>query len=508
MTTALPSYTTSRDVTHAGGSPIHSLPDGRIDQPSENCLPMPLLNDVHSALNPTDVACIERPATVGELQELVRASARASRPLSCAGGRHAMGGQQFAHGELHIDTTGLKSVVAADAERGLLRIEAGATWPEIIAATHAMTTSGGVRWSIRQKQTGVDDVTLGGSISANAHGRGLAMQPLVEDIEDLTLVDPHGDLVQCSRKENTELFSLAVGGYGLFGIICAATLRLTPRRRVMRLVDVLDLSDAMNAVRRRFEQGCLYGDFQFVIDPRDPAFLQRGVFACYRPVDDPEPGASDDQAADLQPDAWLRLLRLAHDDKAAAFRLYAQHYVGTHGRHYWSDTMQLSTYLPNYADFLAAQAPSAASVPTIRETLVIGEHYVPHDNLGPYMAAAGAVLRAHGVEVIYGTIRSILRDTTSFLPWAKDDYACIIFNLRTRHDDAGRRSTGKAFQGLIDAALELNGTFFLTYHRYATREQLLRAYPRLPDFLAAKRRYDPEGRFVSDWYVHMRSVLG
>lgn len=470
---------------------------------------MPLLNDVHSALNPTDVAHIERPATLSELQALVRAAAQAGRQLSCAGGRHAMGGQQFARGELHIDTTGLRSVIAADAERGLLRIEAGATWPDIIAATHAMTTSGGVPWSIRQKQTGVDDVTLGGSISANAHGRGLAMQPLVEDIEDLTLVDARGDLVDCSRQENTELFSLAVGGYGLFGIICAATLRLAPRRRVVRLVDVLDLSDAMNAVWRRFEQGCLYGDFQFVIDPRDPAFLQRGVFACYRPVDDPEPAATDDQAADLQPDAWLRLLRLAHDDKAAAFRLYAQHYLGTHGSHYWSDTMQLSTYLPNYADFVAAQAPSAASaVPATPETLVIGEHYVPRDCLGPFMAAAGAVLRARGVEVIYGTIRSILRDTTSFLPWARDDYACIIFNLRTRHDDTGRRSTAEAFRGLIDAALELDGSFFLTYHRHATREQLLRAYPRLPNFLTAKRRYDPEERFVSDWYAHMRSMLG
>jgi FAD/FMN-containing dehydrogenase len=470
---------------------------------------MPLLNDIHSALNPTKVSRVEQPASVGDIQTLVRDAGRARYSLSCAGGRHAMGGQQFAHGHLHVDTRNLRSVIATDTARGLLHIEAGANWGEVIEATRTMTSPDGARWAIRQKQTGVDAVTLGGSISANAHGRGLAMQPLVEDIEDLTLVDAQGDLLRCSRSENAELFSLVVGGYGLFGIVCAVTLRLTRRRRVVRLVDVLDLSDAMNAAWRRYGQGCIYGDFQFVIDPADPAFLQRGVFASYLPVDDEGEEGEDDTAADLQPDAWLHLLRLAHVDKATAFRLYAQHYVGTHGRRYWSDTMQLSTYLPHYAEFLAAQAKSEGPAAEVEpETLVIGEHYVPHDRLDRYMAAASAVLRDQGVEVIYGTIRSILRDTTTFLPWAKQDFACIVFNLRTRHDASGRGRTASAFRGLIDAALDLDGSFFLTYHRYATREQLLRAYPNLPDFLAAKRRFDPQDRFISDWYLHQRKLLG
>jgi FAD/FMN-containing dehydrogenase len=468
---------------------------------------MPRLNDVHSALNPTDVERIERPESVAALQALVRAAVSEGRALSCAGGRHAMGGQQFASGERHVDMTGLNAVLAADASKGLLCIEAGATWPQVIAATRAMPAPGGGTWAIRQKQTGVDDVTVGGSISANAHGRGLQMGPLIDDIEDLTMVDARGGLVHCSRSENAELFSLVAGGYGLFGIVCAATLRLSPRRRVLRLVDVLDLSDAMNAVWRRVEQGCLYGDFQFVIDPRDPSFLQRGVFACYRPFDDPTAPQTDDTAADLKPGAWLELLRLAHKDKAAAFRLYAQHYLGTHGNRYWSDSMQLSTYLPGYAEYLAAHG-DAGSAPAVRETLVIGEHYVPRDRIAAYMEAAREVLRSNGVEVIYGTIRSILRDTTSFLPWARDDYACVVFNLRTPHDAAGQSRTADAFRGLIDAALDLDGSFFLTYHRHATRAQLLRAYPRLPQFLALKRRYDPDERFVSDWYRHVLAVLG
>jgi FAD/FMN-containing dehydrogenase len=497
---------------------------------------MLVLNDVHSQLNPTPVDRVLRPASVDDVRAAITQARRRSQPLSIAGGRHAMGGQQFAAGALHLDMTGLADVIGADAERGLLHIGAGATWPRILAAANAMrgpsvapgrpkpltahwdtkwplqgrggserSERGGTdhrAWAIRQKQTGVDEVTLGGSIAANAHGRGLLMPPLVDDIESLVVVDAQGRVLRASRDENAELFSLVVGGYGLFGVVVSATLRLVPRQRVQRLVDVLDLRDAMHAVRRRVDDGCTYGDFQFAIDPRDRGFLMRGVFACCRPVDDPIDHTHDDPGAtaDLSSDAWLELLRLAHTDKAAAFRLYAQHYLGTHGRTYWADAMQLATYLPSCADFIE---PSNAP----RETLVIGEQYVPRDHIADYMERAREVLLRTGTEVIYGTIRSILRDTTSFLPWARDDYACVVFNLRTPHTDAGRARTGEAFRGLIQAALDLDGSFFLTYHRHATREQLLQAYPRLPEFLARKLEHDPSEAFQSDWYRHVRGLI-
>ena len=460
-------------------------------------------NDVHSRLNPTRLAAIARPTTLDELRRVIVEARAKSLRVSIAGGGHAMGGQQFAAGSVNIDTTGLTRVLKSDAGRGHLTIEAGADWPCIMAAARAMGPGPGGDWGIRQKQTGVDAVTLGGSISANAHGRGLFMQPLGEDIEDLTLVDARGEVVLCSRTSHPELFSLVVGGYGLFGAIYAATLRLSPRLRVRRIVDIIDLDDAMNAVYRRFKEGCLYGDFQFVIDATDDSFLQRGVFACYRPA---KPGeAQPDAAADLSPDAWLKLLKLAHDDKKTAFKLYAQHYVGTDGNTYWSDEMQLSTYLPTYAEFLQGTRDETAA--GVRETLVIGEHYVPRDAIKAFMTSARDVLRAHGSEVIYGTIRAILRDTTSFLPWAKDDYACVIFNLRTPHTEAGLKRTADTFRALIDAAIGLGGSYFLTYHRHATRAQVEACYPRFREFLMRKRACDPDEVFTSDWYVHYRDLF-
>ena len=462
-----------------------------------------LLNDVHSRLNATAVAQIERPRTLADLQAIVSLARARHLKISVAGGRHAMGGQQFAAASLHIDTTGLDRVLDADPVRGLLHIEAGADWPKIIAATHGMEPHAGTGWGIRQKQTGVDAVCLGGSISANAHGRGLLMQPIGDDIENLTVVNARGEAVVCNRAQNAGLFSLVIGGYGLFGIIYSATLRLAPRRRVKRIVDIIDLDDAMNAVFRRAGEGCIYGDFQFVIDNADESFLKRGVFACYKPSAAPE--STSGATADLAPDTWLKLLKLAHDDKQAAFRLYAQHYLGTDGNHYWSDTMQLSTYIPSYADFLDGTRAADDTQPA-KETLVIGEHYVPREQLLDFMARAREVLRGFGTEVIYGTIRAIMRDTVSFLPWAREDFACVIFNLRTPHTDAGFARTAGTFRALTDASIALGGSFFLTYHRYATVAQVEACYPQFRGWLRRKIAHDPDELFTSTWYTHYRDA--
>ncbi len=125
----------------------------------------------------------------------------------------------------------LNRILAFDAERGLVEVESGMQWPELlrhlVARQHGMPR----QWGVTQKQTGANLFTIGGSVSVNCHGRGLAMPPIVADVDSLRVLRADGTLVRCSRSENTDLFQLVIGGYGLFGAIYSVTLRLTPGPR-------------------------------------------------------------------------------------------------------------------------------------------------------------------------------------------------------------------------------------------------------------------------------------
>lgn len=448
-----------------------------------------IVNDVHSRLNQTEVAEV---VEVQSLEQLVAAVGRTGdlgRAVCLAGGRHAMGGQQFLTGGTLLDTRPMKRVLGLDAERGLVEVEAGIQWPELVERL------AGTPWGIRQKQTGADRLTLGGSVSANSHGRGLVFPPLVEDVERLQLVSPDGSLVLCSRDENADLFRLVVGGYGLLGAIYSVTLRLAPRQKLERVVEVVEIDGLLDAFDQRIAGGFLYGDFQFAVDERSEDFLRRGVFSCYRPVDPDTPIPAGQRA--LAREDWQRLLWFAHADKTRAFEEYARHYLATSGQIYWSDLHQLADYVDGYHEVLDATA--GAAVPA---TEMISELYVPRRRLADFMVAVADDFRRHGVDVIYGTIRLIERDEDTFLAWATDRFACVIFNLHTVHSEAGIAHSASAFRRLIDCAIERRGSFFLTYHRWASLEQVEACYPQFGEFLRLKRAHDPDEVFQSDWYRH------
>ena len=138
---------------------------------------------------------------------------------------------------------------------------------------------------------------------------------------------------------------------------------------------------------------------------------------------------------------------------------------------------------------------------------MISEIYVPRQSLADFMLVARDLCRVHDIDVIYGTVRLIEADTESFLAWAKEPYACIIFNLHTAHDAASLEKTGEDFRRLIDLAISFNGSYYLTYHRFARRDQVLACYPDIVDFLAEKLKYDPEERFQSNWYQHYKAMF-
>jgi FAD/FMN-containing dehydrogenase len=461
---------------------------------------VPEVNDVHSRLNATTVARLEHPGSADEVAALVREAARDGVPVAVCGGRHAMGGQQFAAGALQLDLSRMDRVRSVDASRRTAHVEAGAQWPQVLDGLERLQRDVRVPLTFRQKQTGADRLSIGGAVAANAHGRGLRWPPFVSEVASLRLVDARGELVRCSRRENPELFRLVVGGYGLFGVVVDVELRLVPVRRMERVVEVTTLDEVAATFDERIREDFEYGDFQFLTDPHADGFMNRGVLSCYRPVGDDRP--LTDEPVELAPSDWERLLVLAHADKGTAFAAYASHYRKTHGQVYRSDLMQLGVYVDGYHGKVDQALRSAAA-----GSEMITEAYVPRDGLTDFMRACRRDFRAHDVDFIYGTIRLIEEDEETFLPWARKPWACVVFNLHVRHDAAGLEKAKSDFRRIDDRAIELGGSFFLTYHRWSTRERLLAAHPALPAFLAEKRRLDPEERFQSDCYRHLVALF-
>jgi len=459
-----------------------------------------VVNDVHSQLNPTRVLEVLQPRSTEEVRDIIRTAQKDHKVISICGGRHAMGGQQFGADTVLVDVRKLNRIIDLNRETGIIEVQAGIEWPQLIDGYLALQHGDKRAWGIAQKQTGADRLTMSGTIAANAHGRGLKMKPFVSDVESFVLVDAAGVARTCSRTENAELFRLVHGGYGLFGVVTSVKLRLVPRKKVERVVEIRTVETLIAAVEKRIVDGFEYGDFQFSIERDSDDFLCKGVFSCYRPVSIETPIPAEKKQ--LTDENWRQLLYLAHTDEKQAFNTYSEYYLSTNGHIYWSDLHQLSIYPDNYHREIDTRlhAPYPA-------TEMITEINVPRQALAGFLDEAREDFRRNNTELIYGTVRLIERDDESFLPWAKQSYACTIFNLHVVHSPIGIQRSADAFRRLIDMAARRGGSYYLTYHRDATRSQLESCYPQFAQFLRLKKRYDPDERFQSDWYRHYRTMF-
>jgi len=467
---------------------------------SDHAFSSETVNDIHSKLNSTEVKHIETPKSIEEIQSIVKKAKAEGLSISIAGGRHAMGGQQFGKDTILVNMSEMNKVLNLDSKKGIVEVEAGIQWPELIQHLLEIQKDKSPQWGIRQKQTGADRLSIGGAISANIHGRGLLYKPFIDDLESFVLIDPDGNAKVCSREENPELFRLAAGGYGLFGVIATAKIRLSPRKKIQRIVEVIKTEDFLPRVKERIKDGFIYGDFQYKTDLDADDFMKTGVFSCYKPVSD-ETTLKEDHK-ELSEKAWQELYYLAHADRKKAFDSYSSYYLSTSGQIYWSDLHQLSTYTDDYHKEVSERLGEKEYA-----SEMITEIYVPRSKFLDFIEEAADFLKKNNVGVIYGTVRLIEQDNESFLAWAKQSWVCIIFNLHVIHTPEGLKEAEKNFTSLIDMAVKRKGSYFLTYHRWASKEQVLASYPQFPEFLRLRKKYDPEERFQSDWYRHYKKMF-
>ena len=87
------------------------------------------VNDVHSKLNDTEVCERVDARNEADVVAAIKSARKRSLPLAMCGGRHAMGGQQFAKNGTLLDMSGLDRVLDFDVGTGLIEVEAGIQWP-------------------------------------------------------------------------------------------------------------------------------------------------------------------------------------------------------------------------------------------------------------------------------------------------------------------------------------------------------------------------------------------
>lgn len=443
-----------------------------------------LVNDV-SKLHPTVVYGIVRPETVTEVVGALSYARRRGLKVSIAGARHSMGGQAMQAGSLHLDMTALDAM-SLDERGGLLTVEAGASWQKIQQLLDAHG------FSVDVMQT-PNVFTVGGSLSVNAHGSNPNAGPLASTVESFRLLKADGAIVTCSRSENPELFQLALGGYGLFGIILDAQLRVRRNELYSLRMIKLDYKDFPDFFQRHVEGNNKLGLTHSLLSVAPASLLREVLVMTYQKVDHPGPTLPPLQGkvrgSIERGIVWLGLQLIQSGDFGKGVS--------------WWITKNIVPRLPGkiLTRNQAMNTPLWNSIGSKgQETQILQEYFLPREKLVPFLDDLRKMVRKHGMEIIVAAIRAVRKDDTTFLAYAKGDSFGVVLTFRHRiceeSDAAMARFTGE----MIDRALQHGGRFYLPYQLAYSEEQLRQAYPESAAFFAFKKRHDPSEIFSNGFY--------
>jgi decaprenylphospho-beta-D-ribofuranose 2-oxidase len=130
-----------------------------------------------------------------------------------------------------LDLTAMAQVLAVDAQRRQVRVQAGVTYAQLLSELVPQ----GLMLPV---VPGTRHVTIGGAVASDVHGKNHGRDgSLAGQVIELTVATPAAGCQRVSSDADEELMLATLGGMGLVGVVVEATLAVEPLRSPWWSVD-------------------------------------------------------------------------------------------------------------------------------------------------------------------------------------------------------------------------------------------------------------------------------
>jgi FAD/FMN-containing dehydrogenase len=391
------------------------------------------------------------------------------RPFCASTARHSMGGHALPDEGLALTLS--QKWIEADTANKTYQVTAGTRWSTVIAELDKI----GFSPTVMQSN---NDFGVASTFSVNAHGWPVPFGPMGSTVRSIRLMRADGDVIKCSRDNHQDLFSLVMGGYGLFGLITDLELDMVPNARLTPTytrVSGPDLGTAFaDALAKDPSIQMAYGRLDISLD----RFFDDGLLVTYRP--------SADQK-DLPPATGSGAVSYA---SASIFRAQLGSDSAKHFR-WWTET----TVGPELVGDSTRNSLMNEPVVTLADgdagrTDILHEYFVPPDRFHEFVAHCQQVIPASYQQLMNITVRYVAADKDSLLAYAPEPRIASVMLFSQEKSVRAEADMARMTHHLVERVLSIGGTYYLPYRPHATIDQFRRGYPKAVKFAQKKRELD------------------
>jgi FAD/FMN-containing dehydrogenase len=423
---------------------------------------------------------------VDSLRATLKAAKAEGRPVSLSAARHSMGGQSIPRGghAITLET----DFFEPDTDNGTFRCSAGLRWDSALRQMDAI----GFGPKVMQSN---NDFGIGSTFCVNAHGWPVPYSAMGSTTRSFKILLEDGALITCSRDENQETFDLSMGGYGLTGLITEMEVEMVPNARLIPTFQQMSGPEfGVRFVQALKDTGVQMAYGRLNVDKGE--FFDSALMITYRPTDD---------QSDLPVASTSGLV-----SKFARHLFRAQ--LGNEGvkrRRWWVET-ELQARMTSGA----VTRNSLINEPVVTlddhdptRTDILHEYFIAPSKFSEWVAMCKRVIPGSYQELLNITLRFVAPDKESVLSYAPEQrIACVMLfsqEMTVRAEADMRRMT----EALVGGTAALGGAYYLPYRLHATQNQFTSVYPRAEEFVARKRKLDPNLRFRNGlWDTYMAGL--
>jgi FAD/FMN-containing dehydrogenase len=439
-----------------------------------------LVNDA-SRLNPTPVArhWIARPddeaSFVAQLRKELSEAAQAKRPFSIGAARHSMGGQSIARDgtTVTLDASYCEPNTAAKT----YRVNAGTRWRNVIAKLDTIGFSPVVMQSNH-------DFGVASTFCVNAHGWPVPYGPFGATVRSIQMMLADGTVVTCSRVENADLFSTAMGGYGLVGVIVSLEVDMVENVMLKPKFETL----AGKAFGPRFVAAVQDDSVRMAYGRLSVArgnFFDEAMIVTFRPVPTPATGLPKASSSSALTGISRQVYRAQVGSEAGKRARWFAESVAT--PKIYSGTPTRNSLMNEPVANLAGRDR--------RRTDILHEYFVPPERFADFVTACKETIPATTQELLNVTLRYVGADATSVLAFAPGPRIAAVMSFAQELTPEAEAGMLQMTELLIERVIALGGSFYLPYRLHARRDQVAASYKNAPRFIERKLNYDPNQVF-------------
>jgi FAD-linked oxidoreductase len=415
-------------------------------------------------------AQIARPTSEDELAQVVAQAAARGLPVRAAGSGHSFTDIACTDGLL-VDTSGLRRVIEADPESGLVTVQAGITLHDLGGqnARHGLAL---------ENQGDIDTQAVAGALATATHGTGRRFGNLSTRVVGMRLVTASGEVVEVTGESDPEALRAARVSLGALGIASQVTIACVPLYTLHRHDQPLPLA----AVLDRLDEHVDGNDhFELFLWPYTRTALTRSTMR------------SD--AAPRSQARWKRTLQERVIENLA-LKLCCET-----GRRFERLVPRLNRTIAAAMSESRVQDHAYKVYATRRDVRFTETEYaIPRAHAREALERALALVERRRLPILFPFEVRFAAGDDAFLSTAHERETCYI---------AAHQYTGMEFESFFRGFEEIMDSYGGRPHwgkrHYQSAATLRERYPEWDRFQAVRARLDPGGVFANDY---TRRVLG